>query len=268
MSNNMKLHNQSFDIIGDIHGQAGALIRLLNKLDYIKGSDGIYSHPERKVIFLGDFIDRGNEQALVIDIVMKMVESSNALAVMGNHEYNAICYHTSDEQGNPLREHSEKNYKQHQAFLTEFPVDDDRTFKVINWFKTLPLFLELEDFRVIHACWDKNSINFIKSRLSSNHIITDDFLFKSSDSSSEEFNAIETILKGTELDLPDGNSFLDKDGNLRTRISATLLQIIHLKSILTKNWPNLLLFLELSTNGLKVKPVFQPFQTLVFHTIS
>jgi len=214
----MKLQNQNFDIIGDIHGHADALIRLLNKLEYTKDENGIFYHPNRMVIFLGDFIDRGNEQALVIETVMEMVENGNAIAVMGNHEYNAICYHTDDENGKPLREHSTKNYKQHKAFLSEFPVGEDTTNKVINWFKTLPLFLDLQDFRVVHACWNETALNTINSTLQSNHLINDDFLIKSCDNSTEEFEAIETLLKGIELDLPEGNSFLDKDGNPRTTI--------------------------------------------------
>ena len=48
-----------YDIIGDIHGHADALERLLQKLGYTR-KFGIYSHAEkRKVVFVGDFIDRG-----------------------------------------------------------------------------------------------------------------------------------------------------------------------------------------------------------------
>jgi len=47
-----------YDIIGDIHGHADELKVLLNKLGYTE-SKGIYSCPGRKVIFVGDYIDRG-----------------------------------------------------------------------------------------------------------------------------------------------------------------------------------------------------------------
>ena len=46
-----------YDLIGDIHGHADELIQLLDALGYRK-SQGVYGHPERMVIFLGDFIDR------------------------------------------------------------------------------------------------------------------------------------------------------------------------------------------------------------------
>ena len=44
------------DLIGDIHGHADELVQLLEILGYRK-PQGVYGHPERKVIFLGDFID-------------------------------------------------------------------------------------------------------------------------------------------------------------------------------------------------------------------
>lgn len=47
-----------YDIIGDIHGYAEPLQRLLEKLDYTE-SNGTWRHPDRKVIFVGDYIDRG-----------------------------------------------------------------------------------------------------------------------------------------------------------------------------------------------------------------
>lgn len=62
---------------------------MLSKLGYIERSDG-WQHPIRKVIFLGGFIDRGPEQVKTISIAKTMVDNQHALAVMGNHEFNAI----------------------------------------------------------------------------------------------------------------------------------------------------------------------------------
>ncbi len=45
---------------------------------------------ERKVIFLGDFIDRGPKIRQVLEIVRPMIEGGKALTVMGNHELNAL----------------------------------------------------------------------------------------------------------------------------------------------------------------------------------
>ncbi len=77
---------QYYDIIGDVHGHAATkLENLLVKMDYKLVND-TYQHETRKVIFVGDYIDRGGEEVKTIHIVRNMVKSGNALAIMGNHE--------------------------------------------------------------------------------------------------------------------------------------------------------------------------------------
>jgi len=77
------------DLIGDIHGHADALERLLNTPGYTR-QHGTYRHPDRQAIFLGDFIDRGPKIRETLEIVRPMIESGAALSVMGNHELNAL----------------------------------------------------------------------------------------------------------------------------------------------------------------------------------
>ncbi len=73
-----------YDIIGDIHGHAPALKELLHKMDY-KVVNGVWQHPGRKVIFVGDYIDRGPAIRETLDIVRTMAENDTAIALMGNH---------------------------------------------------------------------------------------------------------------------------------------------------------------------------------------
>ena len=85
----------AYDIIGDIHGQADKLHALLSELGYVN-RDGAYRHPERTALFVGDFIDRGPQQLSSVMTVRRMVDAGSAQAVMGNHEFNAIAWHTPD----------------------------------------------------------------------------------------------------------------------------------------------------------------------------
>jgi predicted MPP superfamily phosphohydrolase len=79
--------NQHWDIIGDIHGELEGLRLLLEKLGY-EAEGGSFHHPEgRKLIFVGDLIDRGPESRGVLHLVRRLVDSGQALVVMGNHEY-------------------------------------------------------------------------------------------------------------------------------------------------------------------------------------
>jgi len=204
-----------YDLIGDIHGHASALVELLEYLGY-KHSDSGYCHPSRKVIFLGDFIDRGEhlaEHKKLLSIVMPMVRNGHALAVMGNHEFNALAYHT-EVNGLFLRAHTEKNRKQHKAFLNEFDEDSEAKNEVLDFFYELPIWLELDGLRVVHACWDYGAVEFLAKHREGSRM-TPDLLARASTEGTPEFKAVETLLKGHEIPLPEGVSFADKDGNVR-----------------------------------------------------
>ncbi len=85
--NNRKADHGPFDIIGDVHGCCDELEQLLVMLGYQSGADGTWSHRDgRKVIFLGDLVDRGPRVPDVLRIVMRMVEAGTALALPGNHD--------------------------------------------------------------------------------------------------------------------------------------------------------------------------------------
>jgi len=201
-----------YDIIGDIHGHARELECLLDKLGY--STDGKYHPKESRLLFLGDFIDRGPENRRTIEIVQRLVLAGLASAVMGNHEYNAICYHTriGENEKEFLRDHSEKNTGQHQAFLDDYPDKEERE-QVIRWFQTLPLYLDLGELRMVHACWDHEAVCFVDERY--NNHLNQDFLLRSADKNTNEYRAIEILLKGPERSLKSGCSFLDTDKNPR-----------------------------------------------------
>ena len=89
---------------------------------------------------------------------------------------------------------------------------------MIEWFKGLPLWLDLEGLRVVHACWDPFYIKKISDEYNSTALLNDDLLRASSVPGSWQYNAVETLLKGKEIQLPEGSSFVDKDGNSRHEI--------------------------------------------------
>lgn len=208
-----------YDIIGDVHGFAQPLRALLVKLGY-QIADGVYRHPTRKVIFLGDFIDRGGQNREVVGIARRMVESGSALAVMGNHEFNAIAYATPDpaQSGEFLRPRNSKNFGQHAAFLDEYSPDSAEHRDCVEWFSTLPLYLDLPGLRVIHACWDAATIAKLKGSLGPNNTLTQELLISASRKGERAYEAVELLLKGPEVSLPAGRSFPDKDKNLRTEV--------------------------------------------------
>lgn len=222
----------AYDIIGDIHGQAGKLEALLTKLGYAPRG-GCWQHPSRIAIFLGDFIDRGPEQLRTLSIVRPMVEAGAALAVLGNHELNAIAWHTPDDKtpGDYLRPHSgplgASNRKQHQRFLEEVGDDALLHADMVGWFKTLPLWLDLDGIRVVHACWHAPFMDWLAPSLTERRTFPDALLpaaickpesLEKNYAKPSVFAATEALTKEIEIPLPAGHSFLDKDGITRWNV--------------------------------------------------
>ena len=84
---------EGIDLIGDIHGCARTLMNLLSRLGYKK--DGhVFYQPTRKVMFVGDVIDRGPHIVQALRIVKSMVDHGEALCLLGNHEFNALAHET------------------------------------------------------------------------------------------------------------------------------------------------------------------------------
>ena len=161
-----------YDFIGDIHGHATQLKELLQKLGYQKNGDS-YAHPDRRVFFLGDYIDRGPQCRETLHIVRSMVESGNARALMGNHKFNALCYHYPDNEGDYLRAHNQQNYTQHEKTLLAFHDHASEWDDYLQWFLTLPLYVEEESFRAVHASWHRDSIRFLDSKLQDSRLTKD-----------------------------------------------------------------------------------------------
>jgi len=210
-----------YDIIGDIHGYGDVLRALLEKLGYSE-QQGAYRHPTRQVVFLGDFIDRGPQQQEVLEIVMTMISSGAAKSVMGNHEFNALSFHTliPGHTDRWLRKRTNKNLQQHMRFLEHYlkPGAQKDLDEVLGFFASLPLWLELDGLRVVHACWEPNYIEQIRPLLSETLCLTPDFLIDANDPSTLAYDAVEALLKGVEYVLPEGAYFHDKDGHRRTAV--------------------------------------------------
>ncbi len=206
---------EGFDVIGDVHGQGDLLDGLLHQMGY-DNSGGYWKHPLRRVIFVGDLIDRGPKQVRVLQTAKAMTEAGSARVVLGNHEFNAIAYARPnlDETGTFLRPHTSGKTRQHEAFLAEikFKSDDHKIW--IDWFMTLPLWLDLDAIRVVHACWDLVAMDALAELTTDTDCLTDELVLLATRKGTREWSAIEHLLKGPEIDLTI--PYLDKSGDLRS----------------------------------------------------
>ena len=208
--------SQGIDVIGDVHGQFGKLEALLRTMGY-RHRDGAWRHPDRTALFIGDLIDRGPGQLDVLHAVRDMVEAGSARVILGNHELNAIGFHTPSRMhhGHYLRIRGSKNRHQHQAFLDAVGEDTPLHQTWIDWFNTLPLWIETDGLRAVHACWDPRQIAFLASRLNPDGTLSDEMLHAAHVDKAPEREAVEILCKGPEFDLPAEVTWLDKDGMVR-----------------------------------------------------
>lgn len=206
------------DVIGDVHGQRQKLVELLRHLGY-RESAGVFRHDSRKALFLGDLIDRGPDQLATVELVRRMVYAGTARCIVGNHEFNAMAWVTpdADRPGEYLRPHNPTNLHQHQAFLQEVE-GTARHLEIIEWFGTLPLWIDLGGLRVVHACWHQASMDVLQPLLGPRNTVSAELLRQSSRRGSPAFAALEVICKGPEVRLPAGVEFQDKDGKTRREV--------------------------------------------------
>ena len=81
------LFDGPIDVIGDIHGECGTLCELLDRLGY----DGNGEHPDgRRLVFVGDLIDRGPDSPGVVRLVRHLMSRGKAQCIVGNHELNIM----------------------------------------------------------------------------------------------------------------------------------------------------------------------------------
>jgi hypothetical protein len=199
-----------YDIIGDIHGHYRLLVRMLKKLGYEKTAEG-YKHPERKIIFTGDYINRGPEIRETVTLIRNMVESGNALAILGNHELNAILYFTLDKQSKYFRKHASHLRLPLLSTIEAYSNNVEELEDHIKWFRRLPFYLDLGDFRVVHGGWNDQHIQTINQYMNGEEKIKKSFLKEYL--SNQELNiAVNELTKGVELQLPKDLIIRDNKG--------------------------------------------------------
>jgi hypothetical protein len=205
---------KGFDLIGDVHGCCDSLIALLATLGYEKRS-GVYQHPHRRAIFLGDLVDRGPKIRETLHLVRDMVTHSGAQMVLGNHEISTLRYLTPARASTGrqfLREHNDRNQRMISETLAQFERYPGELDEFVQWFYELPLFIETEFFRVVHACWDNSHIDTYLRRHGT-ACIDEDIMHQPLHSDSRQ--TIEILTRGANMRLPNGEQMLSQDGYSR-----------------------------------------------------
>lgn len=147
------ISEDNIDVIGDVHGCYDELLLLLKKLGY-RYEDEKLLHPEgRKVIWLGDLIDRGPESIKVLELVYKAVTQDGHYCIKGNHEEylyeNAKKYNDGEQVSGSTAM---------KATLADFCriVNPSKREKYLEWINNMPAYYIKEysngsKFAFVHA---------------------------------------------------------------------------------------------------------------------
>ncbi|MEM9002743.1 MAG: metallophosphoesterase family protein [Cyanobacteria bacterium P01_F01_bin.86] len=131
------MHRRIF--IGDVHGHFDGLMQLLDKLAPAS---------EDQIYFVGDLIDRGPQSAQVVNYVRQQ----EYLCVLGNHEQ-LLLNAFSKKRMNGQALHGWL-YSGGQATLASYNNDLDWLGEHLDWFRSLPIYLDLDDIWLAHAGLD------------------------------------------------------------------------------------------------------------------
>ncbi|MFE1816288.1 metallophosphoesterase [Metapseudomonas otitidis] len=208
---------RGYDLIGDIHGCAHTLERLLDRLGYRKQGD-VWRHPWRMALFLGDLIDRGPRIRESLHLVHAMVEAGQARCIMGNHEYNALGWVTPAPAGSGrtfVHDHTPRHTRLLKETLEQFEGHPGDWHDFLRWFQDLPLFIDGGRFRLVHACWDHDLIEAVRRDYPDGRIDAA-FIQASAERGGFAERVFKRLLRGTDLPLPGGMTLTGSDGFTRS----------------------------------------------------
>lgn len=128
-------------VVGDLHG---CYVELLEMMKWLNES-GTYNPDVDKLVFLGDYIDRGENPAGVVKYIRGLQDrNENVIALMGNHEDMMIDYYDGVDDISWL-------YNGCRYTLASYDGDDSTMYDDIEWMRNLPLYYEDDYFVYVHA---------------------------------------------------------------------------------------------------------------------
>jgi len=111
-------------------------------------------------VFIGDLSDRGPDSPAVVELVSDLVSRRLAQCILGNHELNLL--RQEHKEGNGW--YFDTNHDQvENKFLDSRPLDRVKRQGLSDFLAGLPIALERNDLRLVHAAWHPASILELRS---------------------------------------------------------------------------------------------------------
>lgn len=142
------MNGEKIFIVGDVHGCLEMLKRLIEKIEWNPSDD--------RLIFIGDYIDRGNDSKGVVDFILELKRDSSLVqCLIGNHEQMFLDYLSGvDSQSfilngglSTLRSYREVRLRNEDPLIPSTHLD---------FFSSLLPMIELEQYYIVHAGFRPN----------------------------------------------------------------------------------------------------------------
>jgi serine/threonine protein phosphatase 1 len=137
------MENEKIFVVGDIHGCLDMFSRLMDKIEWEPAKD--------RLIFIGDYIDRGRDPKGVVDYILALTQRSDRIeCLIGNHEAIFLDYLSGKDRGLFLFNGGWTTIESYQGNTLKSPdalVPEDH----LAFYRSLKTYVELEDFYLVHA---------------------------------------------------------------------------------------------------------------------
>ncbi len=142
------MNEEKIFIIGDVHGCLDMLKRLIDNIEWNPSND--------RLIFIGDYIDRGEDAKGVVDFVLKLKEDSPLVqCLIGNHEQMFLDYLSGVDSQSSILNGGLSTLRSYKEVRLR---DDDPLIPSthLDFFSSLLSMIELEQYYIVHAGFRPN----------------------------------------------------------------------------------------------------------------
>tara|TARA_Y100000588_G_scaffold80539_1_gene84493 strand:+ start:22092 stop:24173 length:2082 start_codon:yes stop_codon:yes gene_type:complete len=146
--NSFELKHMNIDVIGDIHGLYSDFVNFISELGYTVENNTIQHKDNRKILFLGDVVDRGQESLKMLKIMYNSVKYNGHYAIIGNHENKISQFFKHYNKFNNIPPLNNANS---ETILELLSIDKSEQEKYINFIDSLPHYYTYKNYAFIHG---------------------------------------------------------------------------------------------------------------------
>jgi len=136
-------NEQKIFIVGDVHGCLKLLLKMMDKIDWRPDTD--------RLIFLGDFVDRGEDSRGVIEFVLELSSRSPMVeCILGNHESILLDFISGRDPATFFLNGGTATLNSYRLCQPQFG-DLLIPSEHVRFMKSLRKWIELDRYYIVHA---------------------------------------------------------------------------------------------------------------------